>query len=149
MSDVSAEDAYQHLTTPVFGKGVIYDCPNARLMEQKKFAKTALTTDSFRRYVPLIRGEILDYFNKSKVFNMKTKKSGVVDVLQSQPEITIFTASRSLLGEAMRKGLMLHLLSCMQTWSKGFTPINFVFPIYLYLTTGKEMLLNKRFRKLI
>ena len=35
LSDVSAEDAYKHLTTPVFGKGVIYDCPNSRLMEQK------------------------------------------------------------------------------------------------------------------
>jgi sterol 14-demethylase len=24
------------LTTPVFGKDVVYDCPNAKLMEQKK-----------------------------------------------------------------------------------------------------------------
>lgn len=47
LSDVSAEDAYKHLTTPVFGKGVIYDCPNHRLMEQKKFAKSSLTSDSF------------------------------------------------------------------------------------------------------
>nr|QEI47035.1 lanosterol 14-alpha demethylase [Candida parapsilosis]QEI47039.1 lanosterol 14-alpha demethylase [Candida parapsilosis] len=128
LSDVSAEDAYQHLTTPVFGKGVIYDCPNARLMEQKKFAKTALTTDSFRRYVPLIRGEILDYFTKSKVFNMKKQKSGVVDVLQSQPEITIFTASRSLLGEAMRKRFDASFAQLYADLDKGFTPINFVFP---------------------
>lgn len=28
----------QHLTTPVFGKGVVYDCPNDMLMQQKKFA---------------------------------------------------------------------------------------------------------------
>lgn len=36
-SHVSAEDAYTHLTTPVFGEGVVYDCPNEMLMQQKKF----------------------------------------------------------------------------------------------------------------
>ncbi len=33
---VRAEDAYASLTVPVFGKGVVYDVPNAVLMEQKK-----------------------------------------------------------------------------------------------------------------
>jgi len=36
LSDVSAEDAYAHLTVPVFGEGVVYDVPNHVLMEQKK-----------------------------------------------------------------------------------------------------------------
>lgn len=36
LKDVSAEDIYGPLTTPVFGKEVVYDCPNAKLMEQKK-----------------------------------------------------------------------------------------------------------------
>lgn len=34
--DVCAEDIYTVLTTPVFGKDVVYDCPNSKLMEQKK-----------------------------------------------------------------------------------------------------------------
>lgn len=34
--DVSAEEIYSPLTTPVFGKDVVYDCPNSKLMEQKK-----------------------------------------------------------------------------------------------------------------
>lgn len=34
--DVNAEEIYSVLTTPVFGKDVVYDCPNAKLMEQKK-----------------------------------------------------------------------------------------------------------------
>ena len=33
---MSAEEVYTVLTTPVFGKDVVYDCPNAKLMEQKK-----------------------------------------------------------------------------------------------------------------
>ena len=34
--DLNAEEIYHPLCTPVFGRGVVYDCPNAKLMEQKK-----------------------------------------------------------------------------------------------------------------
>lgn len=34
--DVCAEEIYTVLTTPVFGKDVVYDCPNSKLMEQKR-----------------------------------------------------------------------------------------------------------------
>ncbi|KAG7661532.1 ERG11 [[Candida] subhashii] len=128
VSEVSAEEAYKHLTTPVFGKGVIYDCPNSRLMEQKKFAKFALTTDSFKRYVPKIREEILSYFKDSENFQMSKKKSGVANVMKTQPEVTIFTASRSLMGEEMRKRFDASFAQLYSDLDKGFTPINFVFP---------------------
>ena len=36
LKDVNAEEIYSVLTTPVFGKDVVYDCPNSKLMEQKK-----------------------------------------------------------------------------------------------------------------
>ena len=36
IKDVNAEQIYAPLTTPVFGKDVVYDCPNSKLMEQKK-----------------------------------------------------------------------------------------------------------------
>jgi sterol 14-demethylase len=36
LKDVNAEEIYSVLTTPVFGRDVVYDCPNAKLMEQKK-----------------------------------------------------------------------------------------------------------------
>lgn len=36
LKDVNAEDIYSVLCTPVFGTDVVYDCPNAKLMEQKK-----------------------------------------------------------------------------------------------------------------
>ena len=44
LKDVNAEEIYSVLTTPVFGKEVVYDVPNAKFMEQKK-VKT--TFDSF------------------------------------------------------------------------------------------------------
>lgn len=34
--DVNAEEIYGVLTTPVFGRDVVYDCPNSKLMEQKR-----------------------------------------------------------------------------------------------------------------
>jgi len=40
LKDVNAEEIYTVLTTPVFGKDVVYDCPNAKLMEQKKVGQT-------------------------------------------------------------------------------------------------------------
>ena len=40
LSDVCAEDVYSPLTTPVFGTDVVYDCPNSKLMEQKKVLQT-------------------------------------------------------------------------------------------------------------
>jgi sterol 14-demethylase len=36
LKDVNAEEIYGKLTTPVFGSDVVYDCPNSKLMEQKK-----------------------------------------------------------------------------------------------------------------
>ena len=36
LRDANAEEVYTPLTTPVFGRDVVYDCPNAKLMEQKK-----------------------------------------------------------------------------------------------------------------
>lgn len=43
LKDVNAEEIYTPLTTPVFGKDVVYDCPNAKLMEQKKVCIQAHT----------------------------------------------------------------------------------------------------------
>lgn len=36
LKDLNAEEIYSPLTTPVFGQGVVYDCSNAMLMQQKK-----------------------------------------------------------------------------------------------------------------
>ncbi|ODQ49555.1 hypothetical protein PICMEDRAFT_71099 [Pichia membranifaciens NRRL Y-2026] len=122
LSDVSAEEAYTHLTTPVFGKGVIYDCPNWKLMEQKKFAKVALTKESFVRYVPLIKEEMMSYFNAAF-----KGSSGTADVLKAQSEMTLFTASRSLFGDELRSKLDTSYAEMYSDLDKGFTPLNFVF----------------------
>lgn len=130
LQDVSAEAAYAHLTTPVFGKGVVYDCPNHRLMEQKKFAKAALSKEAFKSYVPKIVEEVRNYFKTSPHYynNDPSKISGSAHTLETQAQITIFTASRTLLGDEVREKLNTGFASLYADLDKGFTPINFVFP---------------------
>ncbi|VEU21845.1 DEKNAAC102863 [Brettanomyces naardenensis] len=133
LSDVSAEAAYSNFTTPAFGEGVIYDVPNWKLMEQKKFAKVALTTDSFIEYVPLMREEILKYFASEPAFQ---GKNGKANVLKTQTEMTLFTASRSLMGRDLRNKLNASYAAWYSDLDKGFTPLNFAFP-YLPLPSYK------------
>ena len=48
--------------------------------------------------------------------------------MKTQPEITIFTASRSLFGDEMRRIFDRSFAQLYSDLDKGFTPINFVFP---------------------
>uniref|UniRef100_A0A060THG7 sterol 14alpha-demethylase n=1 Tax=Blastobotrys adeninivorans TaxID=409370 RepID=A0A060THG7_BLAAD len=129
LADVSAEEAYKHLTTPVFGEGVVYDCPNHRLMEQKKFAKDALSRDAFKRYVPKIQKEVEEYIKNSPNYRAgRNHKWGQSDLLDANPELTIYTASRTLLGDEIREKFDKSTSKMYSDLDKGFKPINFVFP---------------------
>lgn len=123
LKDVCAEEIYTVLTTPVFGKDVVYDCPNAKLMEQKKFMKIALTTEAFRSYVPIVSGEVRDYFKRSADFK---GKSGIVDIPKKMAQITIFTASHALQGSVIRNKFDESLADLYHDLDMGFTPVNFM-----------------------
>ncbi|ROT37377.1 cytochrome P450 [Sodiomyces alkalinus F11] len=123
LRDVSAEDIYTVLTTPVFGKDVVYDCPNSKLMEQKKFMKIALTTEAFRSYVPIISHEVTSYFKTNKDFK---GKSGIVNISAKMAEITIFTASHALQGSDIRGKFDESLAALYHDLDMGFSPINFM-----------------------
>ncbi|ODA81765.1 hypothetical protein RJ55_00269 [Drechmeria coniospora] len=123
LKDVNAEEIYTVLTTPVFGRDVVYDCPNAKLMEQKKFMKIALTTEAFRSYVPIIAGEVQSYFKKDADFK---GQSGIIDIPKKMAEITIFTASHALQGSAIRNKFDTSLAALYHDLDMGFTPINFM-----------------------
>ncbi|KAI5481064.1 cytochrome P450, family 51 (sterol 14-demethylase) [Pseudohyphozyma bogoriensis] len=127
LAHVNAEKAYTHLTTPVFGTEVVYDVPNHILMEQKKFVKFGLTTDNFKRYVGLIRGEVLDYIS-GHIFDKDSKTTSSVDAFTTSSEITICTASATLQGKEVRAAMDKSFAGLYHDLDGGFTPINFVFP---------------------
>lgn len=98
-------------TYSVFGKDVVYDCPNHLLMEQKKFMKVGLSTDAFKSYIPLIRNEVLQHLEEH-VFGTKmdshtatSSTSPPKDAVKTGSEITICTAAVTLQGKEVREGL--------------------------------------------
>jgi sterol 14-demethylase len=125
LQDVNAEEIYAPLTTPVFGKDIIYDCPNAKLMEQKKFVKFGLTQKALESYVPLIEKEVLDYLGSAPAFS---GRKGVANVSKAMAEITIFTAGRALQGIEVRKKLTAEFAELYHDLDLGFQPINFLVP---------------------
>ncbi|KAJ9191064.1 hypothetical protein DTO164E3_9018 [Paecilomyces variotii] len=125
LKDVCAEEVYSPLTTPVFGKDVVYDCPNSKLMEQKKFVKYGLTTEALRSYVPLIVQEVEDFVKTSPAFQ---GDKGIFDVCKTVAEITIYTASRSLQGKEVRSKFDSTFAELYHDLDMGFAPINFILP---------------------
>ncbi|KAF2146396.1 uncharacterized protein K452DRAFT_348920 [Aplosporella prunicola CBS 121167] len=125
LKDVNAKEVYSPLTTPVFGSDVVYDCPNSKLMEQKKFIKFGLTQHALEAHVQLIEKEVLDYIKTSPKFK---GCAGTVDIPAAMAEITIFTAGRALQGEEVRGKLTAEFADLYHDLDKGFTPINFMLP---------------------
>lgn len=132
LAQVSAEEAYTHLTTPVFGKEVVYDVPNAVLMEQKKLVKVGLSTENFKVYVPQITDEVEKFISKDPDFSAfqknQAKASGTVDIFKTMSEITILTASRTLQGKEVRDNLDKSFADLYHDLDLGFNPLNFVIP---------------------
>ncbi|KAI0311576.1 cytochrome P450 [Amylostereum chailletii] len=131
-TSLSAEDAYKHITTPVFGKDVVFDVPNEVFMEQKKFVKVGLSTDNFRSYVGMIEDEISEYLNRDASFRVyqenDVKAWGEFDAVRVLAEMTILTASRTLQGKEVRAGLDKSFSQLYADLDGGFTPLNFMFP---------------------
>lgn len=123
LKDVNAEEIYTVLTTPVFGTDVVYDCPNSKLMEQKKFMKIGLTTEAFRSYVPIIQGEVETFIKRSAAFK---GQKGTVNIPDSMAEITIYTASHALQGKEVRDRFDSSFAALYHDLDMGFSPINFM-----------------------
>ncbi|KAL5330707.1 hypothetical protein ACEPPN_000226 [Leptodophora sp. 'Broadleaf-Isolate-01'] len=123
LKDVNVEEIYTVLTTPVFGSDVVYDCSNAKLMEQKKFMKIGLSTEAFRSYVPIIQQEVEGFIKRSSDFK---GKKGTVDISAIMAEITIYTASHTLQGKEVRDRFDSSFASLYHDLDMGFSPINFM-----------------------
>jgi sterol 14alpha-demethylase len=122
----------QHLTTPIFGKDVVYDVPNDIFMEQKKFVKVGLSTENLRLYVGMIEEEVEDFIAHDPSFGSYQRNDinewGSFDVSKVMGEITILTASRTLQGKEVREKLDKGFAELYNDLDGGFTPLNWMFP---------------------
>ena len=116
----------------MFGKDVVYDVPNEKFMEQKKFVKVGLSTDNFRMYVGMIEDEVEHFMRHDVAFDVFQRDDinewGKFDVMKVLAEITILTASRTLQGKEVRAGLDKSFSELYTDLDGGFTPLNFLFP---------------------
>lgn len=110
------------------------------LMEQKRFVKFGLTTENFRRYTSLISKEVDDLLNTHEKFtayrspqatSAKTQSDapwGSFPTLKTMSELTIYTATRTLQGEEIRKAVDGSFADLYHDLDGGFKPINLLLP---------------------
>lgn len=90
-----------------------------------QFVKFGLTQEALESYVPLIEEEVLQYIKTSSRFK---GASGTIDIPAAMAEITIFTASRALQGEEVRKKLTADFADLYHDLDLGFSPLNALMP---------------------
>ncbi|XP_050189709.1 lanosterol 14-alpha demethylase [Myiozetetes cayanensis] len=129
--DLNAEDVYSRLTTPVFGKGVAYDVPNAVFLEQKKMLKTGLNIAQFKQHVSVIEKETKEYF---KAWG----ESGEKNLFEALSELIILTASHCLHGKEIRSLLNEKVAQLYADLDGGFTHAAWLLPGWLPLPSFRR-----------
>lgn len=94
-------------------------------MEQKKFMKFGLTTQSFESYVPLIVKETIEFMRSPRWFS---GDRGTLDVPRAMSELTIYTAANSLQGKEVRERFDSSFADLYHDLDMGFSPVNFMLP---------------------
>ena len=94
---LSARAAYQ-FTVPIFGKDIAYDTTPERMDEQLDLVTPALSERRLRAYAAFIHEEAERYLDG-------WGEEGEVDLLKATNELTVYIASRCLVGREFRENL--------------------------------------------
>lgn len=119
-SQLSAREVYQ-FTVPVFGPGVVYDVRPEILDEQMGFLVPALREERLRVYARVMREEVEDYLDT-------WADEGEVDLLRALNELTVFIASRCLIGDEFRRRLSVEFAHLYHDLEGGITLLAFFNP---------------------
>ncbi|KAH6591819.1 hypothetical protein BASA61_004773 [Batrachochytrium salamandrivorans] len=123
LADASAEGAYKTLTTPVFGKGVVYDIHSSVFMQQKKFVKDAFSATLFRKYVSAIWEETNAYFKEIK------ENDDAALIFDQMSELTIEHPPIVLWERKFAR-------SCILTWPNSTMILILVLPLSMFSFHG-------------
>jgi sterol 14-demethylase len=118
--DISQAEAYR-LMTPIFGKGIAYDAPQPIMKEQLGFFHEALREARMRTYAQGFIDEATDYFSK-------WDDVGIIDMYEVGNELTIYTSSRSLLGNEFRQQLSGEFARLYADMEGGLSALAFMAP---------------------
>ena len=117
---LSARECYQ-FTIPVFGPGVAYDVAPAEMDRQLAFVHPALTEKRLRRYVEIMVEETNQYL-------ASWGDSGERDLFSSTQDITLFIATRCLLGEEVRRHCSSQFAELYHDLDGGMSILAYFFP---------------------
>ncbi len=117
---LSAKEAYK-FTIPIFGPGIAYDTTQDRMDEQLGFVMPALTERRFRTYAGYIWAEVENYIDR-------LGDSGEIDLLQLCNEMTVFIASRCLIGREFRENLSTEFAHLYHDLEGGLNIIGLFWP---------------------
>ena len=119
-SQLSAREVYR-FTVPIFGPGVVYDVGPEILDEQMGFVVPALRDERLRAYARAMREEVEAYVEG-------WGDEGEVDLLVALNELTVFIASRCLIGEEFRRRLSREFAHLYHDLEGGITLLAFFNP---------------------
>jgi sterol 14-demethylase len=94
---LSARAAYR-FTVPIFGKGVAYDATPQGMDEQMGLLYPALRDDRLRAYARVMQAE-------AETYCAGWGEQGEVDLVVAMNDLTVFIASRCLVGDEFRHAL--------------------------------------------
>ena len=117
---LSARDAYQ-FTVPIFGKDIAYATTEERMSEQLDLITPALSERRLRTYVDFIREEVESYI-------CRWANEGAIDLVTLGNELTVFIASRCLIGREFRQNLSSEFAHLYHDLEAGLNLIGFFWP---------------------
>lgn len=117
---LSARHVYQ-FTVPIFGRGVVYDTTPAVMDEQMGFLFPALRDARLRVYARIMQDEAERYV-------AAWGEEGEIDLLTALNELTVFIASRCLVGAEFRSRLSRDLAHLFHDLERGINLVAMVNP---------------------
>ena len=117
---LSPREAYR-LMTPIFGRGIAYDAEPRIMAEQLGFLYPAVRDDRLRTYTQQMAEETIQ--------SLATwGESGELELVEFCTELTMFIASRCLLGHEFRQHLTGEFAKLYQDMERSLIPIAYFFP---------------------
>ena len=117
---LSAREVYR-FTVPIFGRGVVYDASPEVMDEQMALLFPALREDRLRAYARIMQEE-------AEAFVETWDDRGELDLLSALNELTVFIASRCLVGSEFRRRLSVDLTHLFHDLERGINLIAMVNP---------------------
>lgn len=117
---LSAREAYQ-FTVPIFGKGVAYDAEPRVMDEQLRLIHPALTDERLQLYARAMEEEARAFFDD-------WGSAGEADLLEAMNDLTVFIASRCLIGHEFRGRLSREFAHLYRDLEQGLNLVGFLGP---------------------